>query len=59
MSVLSVAVCVCLGGRFPPSLPSRSLTPPLTQLMKSISDKHEEVMARMGAIMAAGERSEM
>lgn len=24
------------------------------QLMKSISDKHEEVMARMGSIMAAG-----
>ena len=26
----------------------------LLQLMKSISDKHEEVMARMGSIMAAG-----
>jgi hypothetical protein len=26
----------------------------LVQLTKSISDKHEEVMARMGSIMAAG-----
>lgn len=26
----------------------------VVQLMKSISDKHEEVMARMGSIMAAG-----
>jgi hypothetical protein len=26
----------------------------VAQLTKSISDKHEEVMARMGSIMAAG-----